>query len=77
MFSTGLTKGIYEDFLRSYQLNRSVLKSTPFVYVDPSNGDCKMLTNLMSSNEIGSEIFAVALSNEGCGVEVLSTEGSF
>lgn len=73
MFRTGLTKGIYESFLRTYNLNRTELEAAPFIFVDPSTGTMKLLTNLMSSNELGSEIFAVSIANGG-GVEVLSTE---
>ena len=74
MFRTGLTKGIYANFLRSYSLNRTELESSPFIFVDPTTGKMKMLTNLMSSNEHGSEIFAVAIADGGDTVEVLSTE---
>lgn len=73
MFSSGLTKGIYDSFLRSYQLNRSELKSTPFVYVDLDSGEIKLLTSLMTTKEIGSEIFAVSIASGG-NVELLSTE---
>jgi hypothetical protein len=74
MFRTGMTKGIYESFLRSYHLNRTELQQTsPFIFVDPSTGQMKLLTNLMSSNEHGAEIFAVSVAIEG-DVEVLSTE---
>lgn len=74
MFRTGLTKGIYESFLRTHRLNRTELESAaPFIFVDPSTGHMKLLTNLMSSNESGSEIFALAIANGG-DVEVLSTE---
>jgi hypothetical protein len=73
MFKSGLTKGIYDSFLRSYQLNRSLLDSTPFIYVDPEFGDVKYLTNLMSSKEVAGEIFAVSIGSLG-NVVVLSTE---
>ena len=73
MFRTGLTKGIYENFLRTHNLNRSEHETAPFIFVDPTTGQMKLLTNLMSSKEYGSEIFAVSIAN--CGdVEVLSTE---
>lgn len=73
MFRSGLTKGIYENFLRTHHLNRSELAASPFIFVDPATGQMKLLTNLMSSNECGNEIFAVSIAN--CGdVEVLSTE---
>lgn len=73
MFRSGLTKGIYENFLRTHHLNRSELEASPFIFVDPSTGQMKLLTNLMSSKEYGSEIFAVSIANGG-DVEVLSTE---
>lgn len=73
MFRSGLTKGIYESFLRSYQLNRSELESTPFIYVDLDTNEVKFLTSLMSTKEVGSEIFAVSIASGG-NVEVLSTE---
>jgi hypothetical protein len=73
MFSSGLTKGIYNSFLRSYQLDRSELEFTPFIYVDPDSGEVKLLTNLMRSSEVGSEIYAVSIASGGK-VEVLSTE---
>ena len=73
MFRSGLTKGIYESFLRSYQLNRSELESSPFIYVDLDTNEVKFLTSLMSTKEAGSEIFAVSIASGG-NVEVLSTE---
>lgn len=73
MFRTGLTKGIFENFLRSHNLNRSELKAAPFIFVDPASGHMKLLTNLMSSNEYDREIFAVAVAETGFDVEVLST----
>lgn len=73
MFRTGMTKGIYESFLRTHGLNRTELEAAPFIFVDPTTGTMKLLTNLMSSNEFEREIFAVSIANCG-GVEVLSTE---
>ena len=73
MFRTGMTKEIFHNFLRTHGLNRTELGAAPFLYVDPSNGTMKLLTNLMSSNELKREIFAVSIAN--CGdLEVLSTE---
>jgi hypothetical protein len=73
MFRTGLTKGIYDTFIRSHNLNRTELEAAPFIFVDPATGHMKLLTNLMSSKEHGREIFAVSIAN--CGdVEILSTE---
>ncbi len=72
MFRSGLTKGIYESFLRSYQLNRSELESSPFIYVDLDTNEVKLLTSLMSSKEAGAEIYAVSIASGGT-VEVLST----
>ncbi len=73
MFSSGLTKGLYNSFLRSYQLDRSELESTPFIYVDTDSGEVRLLTNLMRTSEVGSEIYAVSIASGGK-VEVLSTE---
>ncbi len=73
MFRSGLTKGIYDSFLRSYHLNKSQLDSVPFLMVDPTSGSMKLLTSLMSSNENGAEVFALSIANGG-DVEVLSTE---
>ena len=73
MFRTGMTKEIFHSFLRSHGLNRTELQTAPFLYVDPSTGTMKLLTNLMSSKELSNEIFAVSIAN--CGdIEVLSTE---
>jgi len=73
MFRSGLTKGIYESFLRSYQLDRSELESHPFIYVDLDTNEVKYLTSLMRTKEVGSEIYAVSIASGG-NVEVLSTE---
>lgn len=73
MFRTGMTKGIYDSFLRTHGLNRTELEAAPFIFVDPSTGTMKLLTNLMSSNEHGKEIFALSIANAG-NVELLSTE---
>lgn len=73
MFRSGLTKAIYKSFLSSYQLNRSELKIFPFIYVDLDSGEVKFLTSLMSTKEVGSEIYAVSIASGG-NVEVLSTE---
>lgn len=73
MFSTGMTKGIYDSFLRAHSLNRTELEAAPFIFVDPTTGTMKLLSNLMSSNEHGREIFALSIANDG-DVEVLSTE---
>lgn len=76
LFKSGLTRELYKEFLQHYQLDRSELKSHPFVYVDPEDGDIKLLTNLMKSlkgkNE--DEIMAVSVAGGGA-LEVLSTEG--
>ena len=75
MFRSGLTKEIYENFLRSYQLDRSELESSPFVYVDLDTLEVKLLTSLMSSKEVGSEIYAVSIAPGGK-LELLSTGNS-
>jgi hypothetical protein len=73
MFRSGLTKAIYKSFLNSYQLNRSELEITPFIYVDLETGGVKLLTSLMRTKEIGSEIYAISIASGGY-LEVLSTE---
>lgn len=73
MFATGLTKGIYDSFLRELQLKRSEIEHTPFIYVDTETGTMRYLTNLMSTGEAESEILAVSVGTKGL-VEVLSTE---
>lgn len=76
LFKSGLTRELYKEFLQHYQLDRSELKSYPFVYVDPEDGDIRLLTNLMKSfnGKNNDEIMAVSVG--GCGsLEVLSTEG--
>ncbi len=75
MFKSGLTKGIYESFLRDYQLDRSELLNTPFFYVDPDSGNVLYLTNLMSTGDNDGEILALSVAGAG-NVEVLSTENS-
>ena len=73
MFKSGLTKGIYESFLRDYQLDWSELTNAPFFYVDPDCGEVKYLTNLMSTGDSDGEILALSVAGAG-NVEVLSTE---
>jgi hypothetical protein len=73
MFKSGLTKGIYQSFLRDYQLDRSELTNAPFIYADPESGEVKYLTNLMSTSEVSGEILALSIAGAG-DVEVLSTE---
>jgi len=73
MFRSGLTNAIYKSFLSSYQLNRSELEISPFIYVDLDNGEVKFLTSLMRTKEVGSEIYAVSIASGG-NVELLSTE---
>lgn len=73
MFATGLTKGIYDSFLRELQLKRSEIEQAPFIYVDPETGTMRYVTNLMSTSDTEAEILAVSVGTEGS-VEVLSTE---
>lgn len=74
LFKSGLTRELYDSFLRSYELDRSELKSPPYVYVDLETGAIKLLTNLMKSSGADSQISAVSIAIGGS-VEVLSTEG--
>lgn len=73
MFATGLTKGIYDGFLRELQLKRSEIEQAPFIYVDPETGGMRFVTNLMSTGDSETEILAVSVGTEGT-VEVLSTD---
>ena len=73
MFRSGLTNAIYKSFLSSYQLNRSELEISPFIYVDLDSGEVKFLTSLMRTKEVGSEIYAVSIASGG-NLELLSTE---
>jgi hypothetical protein len=73
LFRSGLTRELYQGFLKSYQLNRSELKSPPFVYVDPESGAMRFVTNLMKTDGHSSEISAVSIASGG-DVVVLSTE---
>lgn len=73
MFKSGLTKGIFKSFLRTYQLNRSELQNAPFIYVDLDDKNVQYLSNLMCTNEVASEILALSVQGRG-NVEVLSTE---
>jgi hypothetical protein len=75
MFRTGMTKGIYENFLRSFQLNRSELETMPFIYVDPETSNVKLLTSIMSTNQVGFEIVAHSMLSEGSLV-LLSTDNT-
>jgi hypothetical protein len=75
MFRTGMTKGIYGNFLRSFQLNRSELDTLPFIYVDPETSTVKLLTSLMSTTEIGFEIVAHSMLSEG-NLELISTDNT-
>lgn len=73
MFKSGLTKGLYQSFLKTHQLDRSELSNAPFIYVDPDCGEVKYLTNLMSTSDVDGEILALSVAGAG-NVEVLSTE---
>jgi hypothetical protein len=73
MFRSGLTKGIYENFLRSYHLDRSEFESSPFIYVDLDTHEVRFLTSLQTSKQVGSEIYAVSIASGGK-IELLSTE---
>lgn len=73
LFKSGLTRELYKEFLDSYQLNRSELKSPPFFYVDLELKEVRLLTNLMRSSGGPDEVYAISIAGEGA-VEVLSTE---
>ncbi|WP_372651964.1 hypothetical protein [Halobacteriovorax sp.] len=52
MFRSGLTHQIYCEFLDLFELTNSKVHSSPFVYVDPENGEIRLVTG-MSSNSDG------------------------
>jgi hypothetical protein len=64
---------LYSEFLSSLQLNRSELKSPPFVYVDAQLGEIKLLTSLLQGNDGEKDVLAFAMDTDGC-VEMLTTE---
>ena len=73
LFKSGLTRELYKEFIGNFQLNRSELKSPPFVYVDLDLKEVRLLTSLMKSSDDSDEVYAVSIGGEGA-VEVLSTE---
>lgn len=76
MFKSGLTKGMYTNFLQDYRLNHSELATGPYLFVDPKKGTVKLLTNLISTNVENDDFFALSIADDG-DVEVLSTEQDF
>lgn len=73
MFKSGLTKGLYDNFLRDHRLNHSELVNAPFLFVDPKTGGVKLLTNLINTHIKNDDFFALSIADDG-DVEVLSTE---
>lgn len=74
MFASGLTRGIYSNFLREYRLSKSSLSNSPYVYVDLQTSNVKLLTNIIDKNtDEAPGFFALAVDNDG-DIEVLTTE---
>jgi hypothetical protein len=71
LFKTGLTRNLYDDLLNSLDLKRTEFKSSPFVYVEPTSGDVRLLTNLLSSAGCDDDMLAVSMEDAGM-LEVLS-----
>jgi len=70
LFKSGLTLNLYDDFLKSFQLKRSVIDSSPFVYVDIEFGDIRFVTSISSDSE--GEIVASSVASHG-ELELLTT----
>ncbi len=73
MFSSGLTQGIFDNFLREFELNRTELIDTPFLYVDRAFPEYRLLTSITQSKNNDHELYAYSICSEGH-VEILSTE---
>lgn len=73
LFKTGLTRNLYDEMLESLELKRTEFKSSPYVYVEPSNGEVRLLTNMLSSADGEEDMMVVSMEGEGM-IEVLSTE---
>lgn len=73
MFRSGMTKGIYKNFLRGYRLNRAEISLSTYVYADVVSGEVRLITNLYQTKESDSEIYAVSIESQGT-LELLSTE---
>ena len=72
MVRSGVSLGLYNQFLRSYQLKRSELDS-PFIFVDPEGGEIRLLTNLVSTDDQSARILAFS-AHSGGEIEVLTTD---
>ena len=72
MFTSSLTEGLYREFMQSFQLDKTSYPDTPFVYVDSTSTEIKLVTNVMLS-ESSDEVLAYTLVANG-DLEVLSTE---
>ncbi|OUR93035.1 hypothetical protein A9Q84_21260 [Halobacteriovorax marinus] len=70
MFKSGLTLNLYDDFLKSFQLKRSVIQSSPYVFVDLEYGDIRFVTSISSNFE--GEIVASSVASDG-DMELLTT----
>lgn len=73
MFRSGMTKGIYKQFLKTHHLNRTELELSTYVYADLSSGSVKFVTHLYQGIDQEKEVYAVSIESDGL-VELLSTE---
>ncbi|MCO4792711.1 MAG: hypothetical protein KC493_03305 [Bacteriovoracaceae bacterium] len=74
LFKTGLTRNLFQEFLSSYQVKGSVVKSTPFVYVDAAqDGSVRLLSSLLETSNEVEEVLALTVLSGG-DLEVLATE---
>jgi hypothetical protein len=51
LFKSSLTNNLYDEFLDTFQLRRSEVESSPFVYVDPEYGEIRLLTSMSFDDE--------------------------
>ena len=70
LFKSSLTNDLYDEFLNSFQLKRSKIESSPFVYVDPEYGEIRLLTS-MSFDDDG-DLIANTMASHG-EMQILST----
>ncbi len=70
LFKSSLTNNLYDEFLDTFQLRRSEIESSPFVYVDPECGEIRLLTS-MSFDDDG-DLIASTMASHGV-MEILST----
>ncbi len=74
LFKTGITKGLFHNFLNSLELNKTISNSNPTYYVDPESGDIKLLTNLIEFGGINCKELHVCSIDENGEISIYSTE---